>query len=67
MGIFKVSTDGGYVIVRARCISCARGIAADNAGSEGPRIWRDYTKSTVQLIRACPDGRAQLLERHYDR
>lgn len=36
--------------VRARCLSCARNIAARAAGPEGTHIWRDPNLSTVELI-----------------
>ena len=52
--------------VRARCISCARGVAASNAGAEGTRIWRDPDMSTVALLRDHPqaDGKPGLISRN---
>ena len=29
---------------------CSRSVAAQNAGAEGPMVWRDSALSTVQLI-----------------
>ncbi len=39
------------MIVRARCLSCARNIAVANAGDEGTAIWRDPARSSVELVR----------------
>jgi hypothetical protein len=62
MAIFKLTARNGQaVIVRARCLSCARTVAADNAGAEGTLIWRDPEKSTVELVR--PDDRPGLILR----
>ena len=53
MPIFKLtSADDKHVIVMtAKCLSCARNHAAENAGSEGPRVWRDPSQSTCVLVR----------------
>lgn len=51
MAIFQLTHAGISVVVRAKCLTCARGIAADNAGPEGPRVWRDGTMSTCELVR----------------
>lgn len=61
MAIFKLTSlaTGQAAIVRARCLSCARTVAADNAGAEGTMIWRDPTQSTVELIR--PDDKSGLI------
>lgn len=53
MAIFKLSALDGTVsmVLRARCISCARAVAVDHAGSEGTRVWRDSSLSSVELVR----------------
>lgn len=67
MGIMKIDTAYGYLVVRARCITCARNIAAQNAGREGTSIWRDPTRSKISVLdhtRHTPTGRTEILERH---
>ena len=62
MPIFMLKATGGAgcaVVVRARCITCARTVAAENAGPEGTMIWRDPAQSTVELIR--PDDKRGLV------
>lgn len=60
MPIFKLTAgDGRAVVVRARCISCARDVAAEHAGAEGTMLWRDPAQSTVELIR--PDDKRGLI------
>lgn len=61
MAIFKLSARDGSqtAVVRARCITCARSVAADSAGHEGPMLWRDPALSTVELIR--PDDKRGLI------
>lgn len=53
MAIFKLTARDGSaeVVLRARCISCARAVAVDHAGPEGTRVWRDPTLSSVELVR----------------
>lgn len=51
MAIFLVTCGHLRAVVRAKCITCARNIAADNAGPEGPRVWRDPATSKVTLVR----------------
>lgn len=71
MPIFKLTApDAGLVLhVRARCISCARDVAASDPGPEGPRPWRDPVQSSVELVRnpgylgLDPDGRRAILKR----
>lgn len=57
MAIFKLtSVDKRLaVVVRAKCLSCAREVAVRSAGDEGTLVWRDPTRSTVELIR--PDDK----------
>ena len=60
MPIFKLTANTGQaVVVRARCISCARDVAAEHAGAEGTFVWRDPAQSTVELIR--PDDKRGLI------
>ncbi|MCI2809379.1 hypothetical protein [Eoetvoesiella caeni] len=63
MAIFKLSAlDGGVVlIVRARCLTCARQVAIDYAGPEGTRVWASRSNSTVDLIRD-PESHGYLSE-----
>lgn len=53
MAIFKLTSadDTIVLIVRGKCISCVRNIAASNAGPEGPRTWMDPARSTCELVR----------------
>ncbi len=53
MAIFKLAALDGSVemVVRARCISCARAVAVDHAGPEGTRVWRDSSLSSVEVVR----------------
>ena len=60
MPIFKLTASSGLaMVVRARCISCARDVAAEHAGAEGTMLWRDPAQSTVELIR--PDDKRGLI------
>lgn len=61
MSIFKLTAlaTGQAAVVRARCITCARTVAAENAGTEGTMLWRDPAQSTVELIR--PDDKSGLI------
>lgn len=49
--ILKERTTGLAMVVRARCLSCARRVAVEHAGAEGTRVWRDPEYSTVELVR----------------
>lgn len=53
MAIFLLTTRGSgqRMVVRAKCISCARAVAAENAGAEGTMVWRDPSLSSVELVR----------------
>lgn len=53
MAIFKVTqrANGKSMIVRAKCVSCARTVAVQNAGAEGTAVWRDPERSSVELVR----------------
>ncbi|WP_313397133.1 hypothetical protein [Stutzerimonas nitrititolerans] len=61
MPIFKLTAreTGRAAVVRARCITCARTVAADNAGAEGTMLWRDPAQSKIELIR--PDDKSGLI------
>lgn len=53
MALFKLQAKDGSVemVVRAKCLSCARQIAVENHGPEGTAVWRDPDQSSVELIR----------------
>lgn len=61
MPIFKLTARaaGPAMVVRARCLTCARDVAAEHAGPEGTMLWRDPAQSTVELIR--PDDKRGLI------
>lgn len=69
--VFVLKANDGAIelTIRAKCISCARNIAADNAGDEGTRIWRDGRLSTITLMQNpeargySKAGRPQILGR----
>lgn len=53
MPIFKITerATSRSMIVRARCLACARRVAVEHAGAEGTRVWRDPELSKVELVR----------------
>ncbi len=53
MAIFKLTAlDGSAaMVVRARCLSCARQVAVEYAGAEGTQVWASREHSTVELVR----------------
>ena len=53
MAIFKLTAydDSIVIVLAAKCLSCARNIAANAAGPEGPRMWLDPAKSTCEVLR----------------
>lgn len=63
MALFLLKTNGGRVqaVVRGKCLTCARNIAANEAGAEGPAVWLDSGRSTIELLR--PDDRPGMLLR----
>lgn len=65
MPIFEVSTRDGAIRLRiqAACMTCARRVAAENAGPEGTLVWRDPEQSRVTLADAKPTNGSALLER----
>lgn len=71
MAIFEVSARDGSVslVIRARCISCARQIAVQRSPADEVRLWRDPAKSAVTLIDNpgqhgyLSEGRQGLIER----
>lgn len=67
MAIFRLQHATVTLTVRAVCFTCARNLAADNAGPEGPRAWRDPTRSTIEYVRTStgfdPAGPTQILNR----
>ena len=48
--LVKAPDKGIEMLVSARCLTCARDVAAENAGAEGTLVWRDREQSSVQLI-----------------
>lgn len=50
MAIFTVRSDTITLIVRAKCISCARQAAVEFSEEEGTLVWRDQDKSKVELL-----------------
>ena len=53
MALFKLTSYDSKIVllVFAKCITCARNLAADCAGAEGTAIWRNPAKSTVEVLR----------------
>lgn len=59
MPIFKVTAATGHdMVVRARCLSCAREVAVQNSGAEGTMVWR---QSAVELVR--PEDKPSMIMR----
>lgn len=52
MAFFKLTAhdDSVIIVVAAKCLTCARRLAADAAGKEGPRMWLDSAKSTCAVL-----------------
>lgn len=59
--ILKSPECGVSLLVRGKCISCARNLAADAAGVEGPAVWLNGERSTIEVVR--PDDRSGVLMR----
>ncbi|OHC13137.1 MAG: hypothetical protein A2002_01420 [Pseudomonadales bacterium GWC1_66_9] len=53
------TSEGLAMVVRAACETCARGVAADNCGSEGTAVWRDPSQTACKEIRQ--DGKSGLV------
>jgi len=51
----------GALVVRAACETCARSVAAGEAGSEGPAVWRDPERSTCKRVNE--DGKSGVVLR----
>lgn len=67
MGIFELKSKTITLVLRAKCLTCARNLAAENAGDEGPRVWRDPGMSTITVkynSAHLQQGPACILERH---
>lgn len=62
MGIFELTNRVATIRIRAKCLTCARNIAAENAGAEGRLIWRDPAQSTIRVIGPA-EGYPLILER----
>ena len=52
MPLFLLKTTDGRIeqVIRAKCLSCSRSVAAQHSGAEGTLVWRDSALSTAQLI-----------------
>lgn len=49
------------LVVRAACETCARSVAAGEAGAEGPAVWRDPNRSTCKRVNE--DGKSGVVLR----
>lgn len=49
------------LVVRAACETCARSVAAGEAGAEGPAVWRDPERSTCKRVNE--DGKSGVVLR----
>lgn len=71
MALFKVKARDGSValLVRARCITCARETAVNTYPASEIMLWRDPNLSTVEVIYGAsktlhePSGKRCVLER----
>lgn len=67
MALYKLQHHEIALVVRAQCVTCARSIAAENAREEGPRAWRDPSRSTIKQMHGAVghayDGEYTLLTR----
>ena len=59
--VLTVKATKQQVLVRAQCMSCARSRAAEEAGDEGPMVWRDPEQSEVEVLRT--DGKVGVIMR----
>ncbi|WP_170924555.1 hypothetical protein [Vibrio casei] len=52
MAIFELKSKDGAIslIVRAKCLSCARQVAVESTPSNELMLWRDPSLSTVNVI-----------------
>lgn len=62
IGLFEITNTVATMRIRAMCLTCARNLAAENAGNEGRTIWRDPAQSTIRVIGPA-EGRPAILER----
>lgn len=46
----RADRDTAAMVVRAACETCARSVAAGEAGGEGPAVWRDPERSTCKRV-----------------
>ena len=65
MAIFRVFARDNSVslVIRARCISCARQIAAERSPSDEFALWSDSQRSGVEWI-SNPEAHGYLVEGH---
>lgn len=55
------ATPRTALVVRAACETCARSVAAGEAGAEGPAVWRDPERSTCKRVNE--DGKSGVVLR----
>lgn len=58
---FYTSAQTNALVVRAACETCARSVAAGEAGTEGPAVWRDPERSTCKRVNE--DGKSGVVLR----
>lgn len=71
MAIFELKSKDGAItlIVRAKCLSCARQAAVESSRSSEVMLWRDPSLSTVHVIYNPerqgfePKGKREILRR----
>lgn len=63
LGLNVEYREGGTraLVVRAACETCARSVAAGEAGAEGPAVWRDPERSTCKRVNE--DGKSGVVLR----
>lgn len=60
-GPFEQMHNTTALVVRAACETCARSVAAGEAGAEGPAVWRDPERSTCKRVNE--DGKSGVVLR----
>lgn len=69
MAIFELHSKDVSLVIRARCITCARQVAVENSPSSELMMWRDPSLSTVKVIYKPqemglnPDGKRTIIRR----
>lgn len=62
--IYYLTSETTSLVVRAACETCARSVAAGEAGAEGPAVWRDPERSTCKRVNE--DGKSGVVLRSED-